>query len=331
MAYTGKIIEIHRHFNLSEMSQEDPEVKAWLGQSYRAIGPYFEHGGKSPATGLTFEEQRLLLPEILGMEASDKDFRKTVTNFYHEIITSVPKEGRKLQVSLSNDNEALSDKNMPINIRDYVTMRHVIGHPEVAQDKATAERLYFKKYYIHDPDGAVESAVSLNKLEDKAMVLYMKHKDDAIKTDQILTMLGVNISKLKTDDKVLKLKAAAQKDNRLNEFEQKDAFNRFISVCEDKNLEYKYLIQEMIGAQYLRRVGNSIVYSESGDKIADSMEEAVLYFKNPKNSRQLNLLKAEYQTKIKKSSDYLPKDDPNSAEDEVENEAPKTKTKQKAE
>lgn len=327
--YTGKVLEIYRHFNLSELTQEDPEVKAWLGQSYRAIGPYYEHNGKAPASGLSFEEQKVLLPEILGIEPEDKDFRRAVIQFYHELVTSIPKEGKKLQVSLTNDNEPLSKNNMPINVKDYVTMRHIIGHPEVAKTKEEAERVYFKKYFILDPDGVTKNAVKINELEDKSMVLYMKHKDDMIKTDQILTMMGVNIKGMKAEDKLLKLKGFAQKNVNMNEHEQKDAFNKFISVCEDKDLEYKYLIQEMIGAQYLQRVGNNIVYAESGIKIGDNMDDAVLYFRNPKNSRELNLLKAQYSLKVKKSDAYLPKDaDPEVSTDQ---DVKPKQSKQKAE
>lgn len=305
--YNGKVIEVHRHFNLVEMSQEDPEVKAWLGQSYRGIGPYFE--GKTTATGLTFEEQKYLLPELLGIEPTDKDFRKTVVRFYDELVTSIPKEGLKLQISLENDDQELSATNMPLNIKDYIVYRHIKRHPNVAKTKAEAEMLYGKRYYIVDPDGVSQEAVKINDLEDTAFAVYSKYKDDAIKIDQILTMLGVNIKGMKQEDKVLKLKSYAKKDNTLNDHNQKSAFERFIKTAEDKNLEYKYLIQEMIGAQYLARVGNNIVYAETGKKIGDNMEDAVLFFKNLKNSRELNLLKAQYQLLIKKGDEYLPKED----------------------
>lgn len=305
-----KFIEIKRHFSIGEMSQEDPEVKIWMGQSFRAVGPYNDKTGKAVATGLTFTEQRLLLPEVLGIEASDKDFRKVVTNFYNGFITPIPKEGRKLIISLENDAEELSETNPPQNIMDYITYRHVTGHPEVAKDKAEAERNIFKKFYIVDPDGVTQEAVRLNKLEDEAYTLYMHYKDDNIKVDQLLTMLGVNIRNMKREDKVLKLKSAAQKNASLNDAEQKEVLDNFIKVCKDKDLEYKYLIQEMIGAQYLQRVGNNIIYAESGKKVGDNMEDAVLYFKNPKNSRDLNLLKAQYEQKLRKGKEYLPKDNP---------------------
>lgn len=304
MSYKGKIVEVHRHFSMLAMAQNDPEVQAWYGEAFRAIGPYYYN--KAPGTGLTFEEQNILLPEILGIEATDKDFRKAVTNFYHEFLTRVPKAGLKLQISLQNDAMELSANNKPINIKDYLAYRHLTKHPEVAKDLATAERTFICKFYLHDPEGVTQEALKVNELEDKATVIYMKYKDDPIKTDQILTMLGVNIRGMKAEQKVLKLKEFAKKDEKSNEMEQKAELSRFIDVAEDKDLEYKYLIQEMIGAQFLRRVGTAIAYDESGETIGQNMQEAVMYFKNPKNSRELNILKSNYLTKMKKGAEYLP-------------------------
>lgn len=307
--YTGKTVEIHRHFSLVEMSQTDPEVKAWLGMSYRAIGPYFD--GKNTATGLSFEEQRLLLPELLGIEHGDKDFRRTVIKFYDELITSVPKDGIKLRIGLENDKEKISESNKPLYIRDYITYRHAVNHPEVAKDRAEAERFSVtKKFYILDPDKTSEQAQTINALEDQAMSVYFTCKDSKIKIDQVLTMLGVNIKGMKHDEKVIKLKSFATRDSKLNEVEQKKSFDNFIKTAQDKDLEYKYLIQEMIAIQYLRRAGNNILYSESGKPLGENMEDAVLQLKNAKNSRELNLMKAQYIAKVKDGTkEYLPKEE----------------------
>jgi len=306
--YKGKSIEIHRQFNMLALAQNDPEVKEWYGQSFRAIGPYYEAGLRTVGTGLSFEEQKILMPALLGIEAEDKDFRRVVTNFYHEINTRVPKDGLKLQISLENDALPLSTNNMPINIKDYVIYKHLLGHPEVAPDEASAQRLYNKKFYIHDPDGVSTIAVSISDLEDKATVVYMKYKDDAIKLDQILTILGINIKGMKPEAKLLAFKEFSKINPKYNDFEQKGAFERFITIAEDRDLEYKYLIQEMIGAQYLKKVGTAIHLSESGEVIGQDMEAAVMYYKNPKNSRELNLLRAQYLTKVKKNESYLPKE-----------------------
>jgi hypothetical protein len=305
--YKGRIIEVHRHFNMLALAQNDPEVKAWYGEAFRAVGPYYEHGGKAVATGLTFEEQKILLPIVLGIEAEDKDFRRAVTTYYHEFMTRVPKEGLKLQISLENDNDKLSKSNLPLNIPDYLAYRHILNHREVSQNKAEAEANYVKKFYLVDPDGVTKEAVRINSLEDKAVSLYMRYKEDVVKTDQVLVMLGVNINKMTHDDKVLKLKDFAQSNPELNKVEQAEAFQRFITVCEDKDLEYKYLIQEMVGTQYLKRVGTNIVITESSEKIGDNIEDAVLYLKNPKNSRQVLIMKAQYETLVKRGKEYLPK------------------------
>jgi hypothetical protein len=307
--YRGKIVEVHRYFSIAEMSQTDPQVKDWLGQSYRAVGPYFKE--KATGTGLSFDEQKLLLPGILGIEHIDRDFRKAVNNHYDNLVIAIPHNGLKLQISLINDNEVLSETNKPLNIQDYIKWRFIEGHPEVAGDLNEAARLsVIKKFYIHDPDKVSKEAVDINTLEDKATNVYMKYKDDKIKLDQLLTMLGINIKGMKHEDKVLKLKQFSKKDVKyVNELDQKAAFDNFIKVAEDRDMEYKYLIQELIGAQHLQRVGSNIVYKETGDKLGDSMEDAVLHLKNAKNSRELNLLKAQYLQKIKHGSEaYLPKE-----------------------
>lgn len=304
----GKIIEVHRYFSLVEMQQDDPEVKAWLGQTYRGIGPYFKD--KITATGLSFEEQKILMPSIIGIEYSDKDFRKSVVRFFDELVTSVPKDGLKLQIGLEDSTKPLSENNMPLHPMDYIRYRHLKEHRDVAANRQEAEKGFGKKYYILDPEEVSKKALDINTLEDTCTELYMRFKDDNIKVDQILTMLAVNITKMKPEEKILKLKFFAQKNPKLNVSEQREAFEKFKTIATDKDLEYKYLITEMIGAQYLKRVGNAIYYNESGKPIGDRMEDAVSYFKNPKNSRELNLLKAEYSTKIKRGDEYLPKENP---------------------
>lgn len=303
----GRIIEVHRHYNGVQMAQQDPQVIAWQEQRWMAIGPYWD--GKVPASGLTFEEQRVLLPELLGIEPTDKDFRKEVNNFYHNILTRVPASGLKLQIGLEQDAEPMSNTNMPLSLKDYITYRHVLKSPDVANGKDNAVRYGYTHFYIVDPQNNIAQAHKTNKLEDRAFELYIKFKDSIVKTDQILTMLGVKTDKLEHEDKILELKAYATKDAKAPESEQQAQLLRFINVCEDKDLEYKFLIQEMIGIQYLKRIGSNIVYAETNEKIGESMEDAVLYFKNPKNSKEANILRHKYEVLIKRGIEYLPKED----------------------
>src|SRR5690606_19206039 len=118
---------------------------------FRAVGPYYQ--GRVPGSGLTFQEQKLLLPDVIGVEANDKDFRREVEKFYHEILTKIPDAGIELEIGLENDNEPLSESNMPLNIKDYVIYRHIINSPQVAKDKDTADRWgHLKPFYIEDQE-----------------------------------------------------------------------------------------------------------------------------------------------------------------------------------
>lgn len=309
----SRTIEIHRHFNLVEMSQEDPEVKAWLGQSYKPIGPYFDN--KVTGTGLEKFEQHILMATNsgIGLEKTDREYTIKVQNYYDNLITNVGKDGLKLEIGLDNNDRPISDKeadfNMPLNIKDYIIYRHALKHPNIAASRADAEKTYGKSHYILDPNIIAAESLKVNDLEDRAFELYMRFKDDIIKVDQVLTLVGVDIEKLDRNGKILKLKALATKNNKLAGPKQKEVFQNFITTCNDKDLEMKYLIEEAIGIQYLKRAGNAIYFNESGKEIGEDMAATVMYFKNEKNSRQLNILKAEYKEKSRKSKANLPTED----------------------
>lgn len=300
-------IEIHRLFTLHNLAQDDPEVKAWFGMSHRAIGPCWDVRSKSNVTGLSFEEEKAIMPSILKIEADDRGFRQAVTNYFDSIVTPVPQRGVVLEIGLANDNQPISTSNLPLKPKDFVAYRHAIAHRDVALNKEDGESTFGKAFYIHDPKGTSESAIKLSELEDKATALYFKYKGDIVKVDQILVMLGIQINKLTHAEKVLKFKELSQRGSGI-ESEQTDRLNNFIEICTDKDLEYKYLITEMIGAKFLKKVGTNILLAESGEKVGDNMEDAVLYYKNPKNSSETNILKARYETLVKKGVDYLPKD-----------------------
>lgn len=300
----SKKIEIHRHYNLVEMSQEDPGVKSWLGEAFKPIGSYFK--GKVTATGLTFEEQKFLLPDYVGMESTEKNFRDKVRDTYTDMLIRIPKEGKVLEIGLEDNSKPVSPTNFPLVLKDYLEYRFIIEHPDVASSKDDAARSYSKKFYVLDPNKVSAQALSVNTLEDKAYELYMRFKDDSVKVDQILTMLGKNVANLKKD-KILILKQFASKNPKLEPTAQTEAFEKFIQICEDKDLEMKFLIEEGIAIQYLKRVGANILYNETSQQIGVNMDDTVLYFKNAKNSRELNLLKAQYQNRAKKGNEYLPK------------------------
>jgi hypothetical protein len=297
----SKIRKIFRASSFMEKAQNDPEVKRWQGAAFRGVGPYFEN--KVVGTGLTFAEQRLLLPNYLGVEVDDKQFRAKIETEYHSMFTNVPEDGLVLETGLENDDEELSVGNMPLVIKDYIVWRHIIASPEVAKNEQEASRYQHYRYFIHDPEAITEGNIALAKLADEAMHLYFKYKDDEIKVDQILTLMGARTEKMSFSEKQINLRSLATPKHGENEYMQSETLKRFIRIANDKDREMKFLIKELVGLQYLRQVGaQGFVFYETGVKVGDSMEEAVLYFTNPKNSKELNLAKAHYVTRSKRAN-----------------------------
>jgi hypothetical protein len=244
------------------------------------------------------------MPYLHGVEADDREFRKKTETFFCEILTRIPAQGLKLDIELEDDTQPVSKDNFPKNIPNYIAWRHAINHPSCAMSKAEADRDPTKHFYIEDPEHITTADLEINGLEDKALTLYFKYKDDELKLDQILTMLGIDTKRLTASDKQLRFKVASKRTEgpNISEVDQRQQLTRFIDICEDPDLTMRYLIQELVGAQVLERQGTTIFIKESGEAIGANGKEAVAFLKNPKNSRIYNMLRAHYETLIIKPS-----------------------------
>lgn len=308
----SKIIFIRRKLSFAQMSHTDPEVSDWFNQAFKCISPYWNKLGATVGTGLTVGEQRLLMPYLHGVESDDRDFRKKTEEYFHNLLTKLPAGGLKLEIGLEKDDEPLSKDNFPLDIAQFVIYRHAIGHPKMALSEEEADRDPTKMYYIDDPSATKVGNIRLNELEDKALHCYFKYKDDEIKVDQILTLSGVHTNKLSPNEKIIKFKSLCVKPENVSIGVQQSTLESFIRLCEDPNLAVKYLIEEMIGAQVLERQGQTIFEKETGKPLGATLQEAVAFLQNPKNSKILNVLKGQYELVVKKGKviDLSPTDIP---------------------
>lgn len=296
----GKIIEIRRHYNFIEaVQQADPAVKEWFDSAWKAVGPYWDKTAKASASGLSWKEKQLLMPKLHNVEAEDREFRKATDEYFDQILTPIPADGLKLQIGLEDDSKPLSETNRPINAKDYVTYRHLIGHPDVADTQQLAESLPHKKFYIFDKEATTDSQVSINKLEDQATEIYFEVRNTPEKVEQILTLMGVKTAKLEADEKVLKLKEFSRANKSKDPSVQERALKSFIATATSKDMDLEYMITELLSGQILERVGTTILVKESGDSLGDSLREAVIFLKNPKNSKTLTFLKNSQKQLLK--------------------------------
>jgi hypothetical protein len=243
-----------------------PEV---LADSKKILASVYVNQGP-----LRVEGTEKIVADMLGIRVTDSDFSKQFNEFWAELRLDVPMEGYTLNVAkLENDN--------PLNPKHYLIYEWAKRHKLVALTRAEMEANPYKQFYIYNPE--VETGV-LNKsvvMKRKAYSLFSTISDDEYKMNHIIRLLStsspLNMNKI-------------QKENFISELIESDA-QKFLIVAQDKNLEIKSEIEELVTANVVSKVGNQYYYIE--EKLGENIDEAVLYWNDKKNSQRVLEMKAK--------------------------------------
>jgi hypothetical protein len=100
----------------------------------------------------------------------------------------------------------------------------------------------------------------------------------------------VNLLTIPKEERLGLLKKYATINPALNSDVNEVNLNRFKTVVRDRDLSLKNDVLRMVTAGTLQRVGNRFLLAESGTVIGNSFQEALLWFKDAKNSAQVNIL-----------------------------------------
>ena len=271
-------------------------VDDFFSASKQSIGSYFESGNSQRVgSGMTPEEEALIMPDILHIDTADREFRKKVGEFFTDLTTSVPHgTGVTLEVGLKKNNDSsVAKDNMPINLMDYVRYKHAVGHPWVGSSKEEASGDQTITFYIFDKSALQGKATNKRKDVDAAMQIYLKVKEDIRIVDQLLTLLGI-------DPRVfLGPNAGELKVEALRDKVEADP-KKFAEVYGEGELEVRYDITSMINTGVLKQLGTRIIDVETDKLIGNSIEEVVYWYKDEDNSQQVIVLKARLQEALLK-------------------------------
>jgi len=143
-----------------------------------------------------------------------------------------------------------------------------------------------KKFYIYDPQK------DLLKKNEKVQV-----KKDA---DKEFIKLSGNMDKVKMLTRVLmgtdpERLSSMELENNLYDYKEKNP-ERFLKYSLDDNLELRAEIETMVEKSVLRKIGNQLIYED--ETIGEDIKDAIVYFKNKKNSGQVNIMRARLQEVI---------------------------------
>ena len=164
---------------------------------------------------------------------------------------------------------------------DYLKYKFAIKHPHVALTKEEMDTDYNKRFYIHDltrEDKVKNTQIQLRKDADKE---FIKLSSNVKNMKRVLRLISNTNPDRMTDEQV---------ENSLYEIKGTQT-KKFLRLATDKNLEVKAEIEEMVTASVLRRIGNQVIYID--EVIGDTLEDAVVYLKDKKNSGTLTVLRAK--------------------------------------
>ncbi|RUP42156.1 MAG: hypothetical protein EKK63_02340 [Acinetobacter sp.] len=265
------------------------DVRPFFAAGNQSIGSYYETINASKiGSGLTAEEEKLILPEILYIDSKELEFKKEVRLFYINLDTKIPFDtGLELEIGLLEDNNApISASNLPIKPMDYIRYRHALKHPRVAKSPEEAEGQNNIWFYIQDKALTNKRKKAQAAIKDEAIQAYLEIKSSENKVQQALLLLGKNLSSLEEPAETELRKIAESSPQK------------FVDVVLHKDFEANYWIQSFLDAGVIKQVGGRFYDVEDDSKLAESKEDLVTFLKDDSsNSEKIGLLKARYQDK----------------------------------
>ena len=231
---------------------------------------------RQPLKGLDPDEEKELLNGILDVGPDHVEWPKHVKTFWTELTIPVGFAGVELEIGKD-------DSGNPIQILDYLKYRFALRHPHVALSKEEMDSSFSKRFYIQDTtkeDLQKNTQIHVRKDADKE---FIKISSDPKNMKRVLRLVSsANPSKMSIE----------QVENTLYEIKNKNP-KKFLKIAQDKNLELKSEIEEMVTAGVLRKIGNQVVFID--EILGDTLDDAVAHLKDKKNSSKLTILRSKFK------------------------------------
>jgi len=264
---SSKIIEVRRKPNKTNLPDHLYE------DSTRGVGATLGGSGEV-FSGLTIKEIEKYMPLILGVSNTSQGFYKEVEDYFASLTVKIDGVGIRLEIGKD-------EKEDPINVQDFIKYKFIKANPKVADEKSAMGVIH--QYYFYDPKEETIKKYEALQVRKDAEKEFLKIVSDKKKFELVLTIMDPIALSLPEQERELRLDAL--KENSPQEF---------LSVVKDKHLEARAFLEDCISKEALRRVGNIVLNGDQ--KIGDTIEGAILFLEDPKNSDVVATLKARVKT-----------------------------------
>lgn len=240
--------------------------KDLLNEAKFNIGPSYDKFGQI-LKGINGEEERKIMPHVIGIDTNDNTFQKKVEQFWCNITIMVKPTGTKLNITLDKSG-------MPVAPFDYVKYKFAIKHKHVVASEDELENNPYALYYIYDPVTASRKKANELGIRNEAKLKYLEIIQDTEKMDAIIAVITnyKNPSILTDDDKKLILEDEASKRPK-----------QLVAAANDEKIFIKAFIYKCINAGVFIQSGNRIMYDDS--ILGEDIDSATAFLKSKDGSK----------------------------------------------
>lgn len=282
------------------------------------IGASLNPLSKKCLKGIDGTLERIVMPRIIGIGATESSFQKEVEEYWNNIGVIIPADeeagkeedkGKVLSISfivrgtlLKETIEAESDIEKKYNIIakgivdetidietedmnfDFVFLGYCLRNKEVANDVSLMWYSPKIKYYIFNKAITTARRYNLIQLKDQARPLFAELRNDDMKLNAMLMMFNLLPSAYtSTMDKVVALDEVYDKSS--------ESLANFISFAKDADLDLKYLIKLSVKKNKITNHTGTEAYYYNQILLGKTLNDTVLFLKELQPENQ-NIRKA---------------------------------------
>lgn len=270
-----------------------------LADANMSIGSFVDRDTNTDVRPLSLIEERMIMPEILGIKSESEEFSLKVKQHFADITAYVPAEGLKLNIStqpITFEGKTLQKPLVPLDYCIYrLVMKHVSKNFKIASSFEQGDP-ETHRYYIEDLTFENNKQNDNYKIKQDAMFEFMQltHGKKAIDNKEKLAMIFDLTYSLHKDSSFGK-----KPEDLVRLLDEKVVSkdpSTFLKIVQDEDLEDKALVARCLTFNILSKQGNT--YFEDNLALGD-LDETIRYFNNPEHSGYRMKLKAKLEEKIK--------------------------------
>lgn len=261
--------------------------------------------GKSVLRGLDYEEEKLYLPDIIGVSPQSVDWTRAVQNYWNDISVPVPADGEtssKLQgriieftiefkekskkeefeklLNFEKKAEVIAKHGKVIDgIDDYVLFRYCLVYGRVANSYEDVGKSPKIRFYLYSPRTETMLEHKRFNARTKARKAFIDMLEDEKMINAMLLIFNQDLTLYPTlEDKHLALEVFIE--------EQPE---NFLRECTDTNLTLKAFIKRAVEKQVLYNPPNTQSYYYGENKeicLGNTLEDTILYLKSTDDTRK---------------------------------------------